>query len=72
MTLEINVQRQAFLLYNQIQNNKYHISGFRREAGEHCALLGDYATSSGHFLQTLQDKVWVPSSGSRIQKNLVS
>jgi hypothetical protein len=39
------------------------ISGFRREVAENCALLGYYAGSSGNFLQTFRDILWVPSSG---------
>jgi len=37
------------------------ISGFRREVGENCILLGSYATSSGNSLPTFRDNVSVPS-----------
>ena len=37
------------------------ISGFRREVGENCALLGYYAASSGNFLLTVRDNLSVPS-----------
>jgi len=30
------------------------ISGLRREVAENCALLGCYATISGHFLTTIR------------------
>ena len=36
--------RPKFILYVN--------SGFHREVAEHCALLGSYAASSGHFLPT--------------------
>ena len=60
MTLEINVQRHAFLIYNQIQYNKCHISSFRREVDENCALLAYYATSSRNFLLTFRYKISGP------------
>ena len=37
------------------------ISGFRREAGENCALLGYYAMSSGNSLPTFRDNLSVSS-----------
>ena len=36
------------------------ISGFRREVPENCALLRYYAASSGNFLQTFRDNLFVP------------
>jgi len=39
------------------------ISGFRLEVDENCALLGNYAASSGNFLPTFRDKLSIPSSG---------
>jgi hypothetical protein len=42
--------------------NYYEISGFRREMGENCALLGHYAACSGNFLPTFRDNLSVPSS----------
>jgi len=43
------------------------ISGFRREVGEICALLGCYAVCSGKFLPTFRDKILVPSP--RVKKS---
>ena len=37
------------------------ISGFRRDVGEICALLGYYAASNGNTLPTFRDNVSVPS-----------
>jgi len=42
--------------------NSCVISGFRREVGENCALLGCYAASSGKFLPTFRDNLSVPPS----------
>jgi hypothetical protein len=41
------------------------MSGFRCEVVGNRALLGCYAASSGNFLPTLRDNIWVPSSGVR-------
>jgi hypothetical protein len=38
------------------------ISGFRHEADENCALLGCYAVSSGKFLPTFRDNLFVPAA----------
>jgi hypothetical protein len=43
-------------------------SGFRRELGKTCALLGCYTASSGDFLPTFRDNLSVQSSGVKIQK----
>ena len=37
------------------------ISGFRREGGDNCSLLGYYAASSGNFLATFRENLSVPS-----------
>jgi hypothetical protein len=39
------------------------ISGFHREAGDNCALLGYYVASSGNSLTTFRDKISISSSG---------
>ena len=44
-------------------------SDFRREADDHCALLGYDAASRGNFLQTFRDGLSVPASGVK-NKNL--
>jgi hypothetical protein len=39
-----------------------------RELAENCALLGYYAASSGIFLPTFRDNLFVPSSGFKNSK----
>jgi len=39
------------------------ISGNHREVGQKCALLYNYAVSSGNSLSIFQDKLSIPSSG---------
>ena len=47
--------------------------GFRREVDENWALLGYYAASSGNFLPTFRDILWVPvNQTSRISNKLPS
>jgi len=41
------------------------ISSFRRDEGEHCALLGYCAASSGNSLPTFRDNLPVPSSSAK-------
>jgi len=43
------------------------ISVFRREVGESCTLLSNYAASSGNSLQTFRDDLSVPSSSSHLK-----
>ena len=38
------------------------ILGFCSKVAENCALMDYYAASSGNFLPTFRDNVWVPSS----------
>jgi hypothetical protein len=56
-----------FRLWIIAQNNiKYAcvISGFCREEDENCNLLGYYAASSGNFLPTFRDKIYIHLQGS--------
>ena len=46
------------------------ISGFRREVGVNCALLGYYAASSGNSLPKFRDSLSVLSSGVKNSKNM--
>jgi hypothetical protein len=46
----------------------YMTSGFRSDADENCAPLIYYAASSGNFLQTLRDSLYVPSLGVKKPK----
>ena len=43
----------------------YVTSGFRREVGEDCTLLGCYSPSGGNLLSSFRDKLSVPLSGSK-------
>jgi hypothetical protein len=47
------------------------ISGFRREVGENCALLGYYAPCGGNFLPTFRDNLSVSSSGFKYVRNVL-
>jgi hypothetical protein len=48
------------------------ISGFRRDVGEVCGLLGYYTASCGNYLPTFRDNVSVPSSRVKIpSRNLL-
>jgi hypothetical protein len=46
------------------------ISGFRRDVGEICGLLGNYTASYGNYLPTFRDNVSVPSSRVNFNYNL--
>jgi hypothetical protein len=46
------------------------ISGFRREVGENCALLGYYAASGANFLPTFRDNLSGSSSGFKPVRNV--
>ena len=47
--------RPKHLIIETDHVNNCMISGFLHEVGEHCALLGYYATSSGNCLPTFRD-----------------
>jgi len=49
----------------------FMISGFRRETDESCALLGNYAASSGNSLPTFRDNLSVPSSRVKNKKKKI-
>ena len=51
----------------EVPNLQCVISGFRREVGEVCALLGYYAASSGNSSPTFRHKLSSPSS--RVSKS---
>jgi len=41
------------------------ISGLRHEINENCALHGNFTASSGNFLTSFRNYLWVPSSEAK-------